>query len=92
MIVEEYSFLSKLLPEYLILSDEVLEGFLLPAIDPAGEDEEQEVLWLKLRFHVPPDARFRFGGPGIVGYPSRAAPSGTCARGKTRRHNRLRLG
>ena len=41
------------------------------------QDEEQQVPWLKLRFHVPPDARFRSGGSGIVGYLSRAAPSGT---------------
>jgi hypothetical protein len=57
-VVEEYSFLSELLPEYPILSEEVLDGVLLPAIDPAGEDEDQQVPWLKLRFHVPPDARF----------------------------------
>jgi hypothetical protein len=91
-VVEEYSFLSKLLPEYLILSDEVLEGVLLPAIDPAGEDEEQQVPWLKLRFHVPPDARFRSGASGVAGYLSRVAPSVSCVRDKTRRYNRLRLG
>ncbi|MBM3791655.1 MAG: hypothetical protein FJW35_15090 [Acidobacteria bacterium] len=45
-VVEEYSFLSELLPEYPVLSEEVLEGVLLPAIDPAGEDEEQQVPWL----------------------------------------------
>jgi hypothetical protein len=92
VVVEEYSFPSKLLPEYLILSEEVLGGVLLPAIDPAGEDEKQQVAWLKLRFHVPPDARFRWGASGIVGTLSRVAPSVSCARGKTRRHNRLRLG
>jgi hypothetical protein len=42
-VVEGNSFLSKLLPEYLILSEEVFEYVLLPAIDPAGEDEEQQV-------------------------------------------------
>ena len=42
-VVEEYSFLSTLLPEYPILSDKVYEGILLPTIDPAGEDEEQRV-------------------------------------------------
>jgi len=91
-VVEENSFLSDLLTEYPILSEEVLDGVLLPAIDPAGEDEEQQVPWLKLRFHVPPDARFRSGASRIVGYLSRVAPSVSCARGKTRRHNRLRLG
>ena len=92
VVVEEYSFLSKLLPEYLILSEEVVDGVLLPAIDPAGEDEELQVPWLKLRFHVPPDARLRPGGSGIVGSLSRVAPSVTSARGKARGHNRLRLG
>jgi len=56
-IVEEYSFLSELLPEYVILSEEVLDDALLPAIDPASEDQEQQLPRLKLRFHVPPDAR-----------------------------------
>jgi hypothetical protein len=41
VIVEEYSFLSELLPEYLILSEEVLDGVPLPAIGPAGEHQEQ---------------------------------------------------
>jgi hypothetical protein len=50
------------------------------------------VPWLKLRFHVPPDARLRSGGSGIVISLSSVATSVTSARGKTRRHNRLRLG
>ena len=32
-------------------------GVLLPAIDPAGQDQEQQLPWLKLCLHVPPDAR-----------------------------------
>jgi len=91
-VVEENSFLSELLPEYPVLSEEVLEGVLLPAIDPAGEDEEQQVPRLKPGFPVSPDARFRSGASGIADYLSRVAPNGTRARGKTRRHNRLRLG
>ncbi len=91
-IVEEYSFLSELLPEYVILSEEVLDGVLLPAVDPASEDQEQQLPWLKLRFHIPPDARLTSGASGIVGYVSSVAPSVSCARGKTCRHNRLRLG
>ncbi|MBM3789120.1 MAG: hypothetical protein FJW35_02095 [Acidobacteria bacterium] len=91
-VVEENSFLSELLPQYPVLSEEVLEGVLLPAIDPAGEDEEQQVPWLNLGFPVSPDARFRSGGSGDADYLSRVAPSGTRARGKIRRHNRLRLG
>ena len=41
---------------------------------------------------MPPDARFRSGGSAIVASLSRVAPSVTSSRGRTRRHNRLRLG
>jgi len=58
----------------------------------AREDQEQQVPWLKLRFHVPPEARFRSRASGIVGYLSRVAPSVACVRGKTRRYSHLRLG
>ncbi|MBM3791954.1 MAG: hypothetical protein FJW35_16605, partial [Acidobacteria bacterium] len=59
-VVEENSFLSELLPECVIRSEEVLEGVLLPPIDPAGEDEEPPAPWLKLGLDVPPDARLEF--------------------------------
>ena len=59
VIIKEYSFPSELLPEDAILSQEILDGVLLPAIDPAGQDQEQQLPWLELRFHVPPDARLR---------------------------------
>ena len=39
---------------------------MLTAIDPAREDQEQELPRLKLRFHVPPDARLRSAASGIV--------------------------
>jgi hypothetical protein len=35
VIVEEYSFLPELLPEYVILSEEEVDGVLLVAIDPS---------------------------------------------------------
>ena len=76
----------------MILSEEEVDGVLLVAIDPAGEDQEQQLPWLTLRFHVPPDTRFRSGGSGIVGYLSRVAPSVACVRGKARRYSHLRLG
>jgi len=65
------------------------DGVLLRAIDPAGEDEEQQVPWLKLRFHVPPDARFRFGASGIVSSLSGAAPGVTSARGEALRFRKV---
>jgi hypothetical protein len=91
-VVEEYSFLSKLLPENLILSEEVLEGVLLPAIDPASEDQKQQLPGLKLRFHVPPDARLRAGGSRIVGYVSSVAAGVTIAQGKACIYSHLWLG
>ena len=45
-IVEEYSFQSEFLPEYVILGQEIFNGVLLLAIDPAGENQEQQVPWL----------------------------------------------
>ena len=41
VVVEECSFLSGLLPEYLILSEDVLDGVPSPAIGPAGEHQGQ---------------------------------------------------
>ena len=40
VIVEEYPFLPELLLENVILRKEVLNGILLPTIDPAGKDQE----------------------------------------------------
>ncbi len=56
-IIEQYSFLSELLLEYAILSHEILDGVLLATINPASENQKQQMPWLKVRFHVPPDAR-----------------------------------
>jgi hypothetical protein len=56
VIVEEYSFLPELLPEYVILSEEEVDGVLLVAIDPAGEDQEQQLPRLQDRLHISPDA------------------------------------
>jgi hypothetical protein len=91
-IVEEYSFLSEFLPEYVILSEEVVDDDLLPAIDPASEDQKQQLPRLKLRFHVPPAARLRSGASGIVGYMSSVARRATSVRDKIRRYSCLRLG
>ncbi len=35
---------------------QVLDSVPLSAIDPAGEDYKQQLPWLRLRLHVPPDA------------------------------------
>ena len=40
-----------------ILRQEILDGVLLPANDPAGQDQEQQLPWLQLCLHFPPDAQ-----------------------------------
>ena len=57
LVAEQNSVLPELLSEDPILRQEVLDGVLFSAIDPAGEDQEQELPWLQLCLHVPPDAR-----------------------------------
>jgi hypothetical protein len=82
---------STLLSECVILSDEVVDGVLLMGIDPASEDQKQQLPGLTLRFHVPPDARLRSGASGILGCLSSVAAT-ISVYGKTRRYSRLRLG
>jgi hypothetical protein len=40
----------------VILSEEEVDGVLLVAIDPAGEDQEQQLPRLQDRLHISPDA------------------------------------
>jgi hypothetical protein len=54
VVVEQDSALSELLSQNSILGQEVLDGVLLSAVDPGGEDQEQQMPWLKLSPHVPP--------------------------------------
>ena len=46
-----------LLSEYAIFCQEVLDGLLLTAMDPAGKDQEQELPWRQRCFHIPPNVR-----------------------------------
>jgi hypothetical protein len=92
VVVEQDSVLSERLSEDPILRQEVLDGVLLSAIDPAGEDQEQQLPWLKLRLHVPPDARLRSAASGIISTLSSVEPGVAGVRGKTSRYSRLRLG
>ena len=57
VIVEEDSFFAELLSEHPILRKQVLDGVLLPAVDPAGKNQEQQLPWLQQGLHVPPNAR-----------------------------------
>jgi hypothetical protein len=56
VVVEQDSLLSELFFEDSILGQEVLDSVLLRVIDPAGKDQKQQMPWLKLGLHVPPDA------------------------------------
>ncbi|MBM3789818.1 MAG: hypothetical protein FJW35_05645 [Acidobacteria bacterium] len=75
----------------LILRKEIFDGLLLSAIDPAGEDQEQQLPWLKLLFMF---LRMRGGSAAsaIVGTLSSVAPGVAGVRGKARHFNRLRPG
>jgi hypothetical protein len=42
--------------QHLVLGAQALEDFLLMPVDPAGEDQEQQLPRLPDRLHVPPDA------------------------------------
>jgi hypothetical protein len=57
VIVKKDLLLPDLLSADPILRYEVLNSVLLSAIDPARQDQEQELPRLKLRSHVPPDVR-----------------------------------
>jgi hypothetical protein len=92
VVVEQDSFLSELLSEDSILCQEVLDGVLLTAVDPAGEDQEQQMPWLKLGLHVPPDARFRSGGSGIAGSLSSVPNMAQAVPGKSRCFSHLQFG
>jgi hypothetical protein len=74
------------------LNSEVLKGVLLSAVDPACKDQEQQMPWLKLGLHVPPDAWFRSEAPGIVDTPSSVALGVTAVQGKASLYKRLRSG
>jgi hypothetical protein len=56
VVAKQDSVLPEFLSEHTILCQEILDGLLLSAIDPAGKDQEQELPWLQLCFHIPPDA------------------------------------
>ena len=56
IITEQDAFLAELLFQYLVLNPQVLDNTLLIAVDPARDDEEEEVPWLKDGFHISPNA------------------------------------
>jgi hypothetical protein len=67
VVIKKDPFLPELLSEDLILCYEVLDSILLATIDPAHEDQEQKLPRLKLRVHVPPNARLKSAASRIIG-------------------------
>ena len=51
VVIEQDTFLSKLLIEDLIFGSKVLDHFLLLTVDPTGEDEETQLPWLEKESH-----------------------------------------
>ena len=90
--VEQDPVFSELLSEDPIFRQEILDGVLLSAIDPTGRDQEQQLPWLKLCPHVPPDARRESGASGIAGSLSSVPNMAQAGQGKSRYFSQLQFG
>jgi hypothetical protein len=67
VVVEQNPFLPELLPEYPVLRAKVCDGILLPAVDPAGEDQKEQLPGLQRGLHgFLPDLRWESAASGIV--------------------------
>lgn len=51
----------------LVFDPQVLKDFLLMPVDPAGEDQEQQLPRLQDRLHISPDIVRKVEGSGISG-------------------------
>ena len=60
---------TELLSEHTILGPKVLDHVLLLAIDPAGQDQDQELPRLQKGLHNDPDAVCKEAASGISGLP-----------------------
>jgi hypothetical protein len=89
VVIQEDPFLPELLSENSILRYEVLDSVMLAAIDPACEDQEQKLPRLKLRFHVPPDARQKSAASRIIRPLSSVGNAETGIHFKSCRHSHL---
>ena len=61
--------------QYLVFDPQVLEDFLLMPVDPAGEDQEQQLPRLQNRLHISPDIVRKVEESGIRGGLSTAGKS-----------------
>ncbi len=51
MIIQENATLAELFSQHLILSQQILDRFLLVSVDPTGQDEKQELPGLEHEVH-----------------------------------------
>jgi len=58
--------MSELVAENPVLCQKVVDGILLFAIDPTGQDQQEQVPWLRVGLHVPPDIVQRSGALGML--------------------------
>jgi len=56
IIVEQDAFFAELLSEHAILGSKALDDVLLSMIDPAGQDQKQQLPGLQKRFQISPHA------------------------------------
>ena len=68
-IVEQNGFLAELLSEHTIFGPKVLDHVLLLAIDPAGQDQDQQFQGCRRDFIYSPDAVCKEAASGIGGLP-----------------------
>ena len=92
VVVEQDSALSELLSQNSILGKEVLDGVLLSAVDPAGEDQEQQMPRLKLRPHVSPGCVVEISSIGDRYAPSSVLSMSQPRHGKNHCLSNLHLG
>ena len=56
VIIEHDTFFAEFLPKHAILSSKILDDVLLSMIDPAGQDQEQQLPGLQKGLHISPNA------------------------------------
>jgi len=56
LVIGKDAFLTELLFQHLVLGAQALQDFLLMPVDPAGQDQEQQLPRLQDRLPISPDA------------------------------------
>jgi hypothetical protein len=71
---------------------QVLDRVVLPVIDPASQNQEQQVPGFKKRLHTSPNANVKHAASGIGGCLSTVRDRHRMRYGKSHHFSRLRLG